>query len=237
MSDGRVNSSKRARRNRPFLSIRARLIVLALLAMAPLMLARMHELESARLARLNAVNAEVIDLARRGVESQRDIVYSVRALLQIVSRLYARIPLDTPGCNEYIADLTANIPWIRSLSIASTDGRINCSSESLAIGLNLSDRRHFRNALTSREFALSDYLIDRLDHVPSLVATLPIIKDDGSLKAMLLRLSIWNGSATVRPRPRSIRVRRSCCSIVAARSSPVRQISGALSASNLPVIC
>jgi hypothetical protein len=186
MSDGRVNSSKRARRNRPFLSIRARLIVLALLAMAPLMLARMHELESARLARLNAVNAEVIDLARRGVESQRDIVYSVRALLQIVSRLYARIPLDTPGCNEYIADLTANIPWIRSLSIASTDGRINCSSEPLAIGLNLSDRRHFRNALTSREFALSDYLIDRLDHVPSLVATLPIIKDDGSLKAIAL---------------------------------------------------
>jgi hypothetical protein len=80
-----------ARRNRPFLSIRARLIVLALLAIAPLMLARLHELESARLSRLNAVNAEVIDLARRGVESQRDIIYSVRALLQTVSRLYARI--------------------------------------------------------------------------------------------------------------------------------------------------
>jgi diguanylate cyclase (GGDEF)-like protein len=186
MSDGRANTSKRARRNRPFLSIRARLIVLALLAIAPLMLARLHELESARLSRLNAVNAEVIDLARRGVESQRDIIYSVRALLQIVSRLYARIPLDRPECNEYLADLSANVRWIRGLSIASTDGRINCSSEPIAIGLDLSDRPQIRNALTSREFALSDYLIDRLDHVPSLVATFPIIKDDGALKGIAL---------------------------------------------------
>ena len=186
MSDGRANTSKRARRNRPFLSIRARLIVLALLAIAPLMLARLHELESARLSRLNAVNAEVIDLARRGVESQRDLIYSVRALLQIVSRLYARIPLDTPGFNEYLADLSANVRWIRGLSIASTDGRINCSSEPMAIGLDLSDRPQVRNALTSREFALSDNLIDRLDHVPSLVATFPIIKDDGALKGIAL---------------------------------------------------
>jgi diguanylate cyclase (GGDEF)-like protein len=186
MSDGQAISAKRARRNRPFLSIRARLIVLALLAIAPLMLARLHELESARLARLNAVNAEAIDLARRGVESQRDIVYSVRALLQTVSRLYAQIPLDSPGCNQYIADLSANIPWLRRLSIASADGRIKCSTEPLAIGLDLSDRPHVRSAFTSREFGLDDDLTDRLDHVPSLVATFPIIEDDGALKGVAL---------------------------------------------------
>jgi diguanylate cyclase (GGDEF)-like protein len=198
MSEGQANSSKRARRTRPFLSIRARLIVLAFLAIAPLMLARLHELENARLARLNAVNAQVIDLARRGVESQRDIAYSVRALLQIVSRLYARIPLDTAGCNQYIADLTANIPWISGLSIASADGRINCSTEPPAIGLDLSDRPHFRNALTSREFGLSDYPIDRLDRVPSLVATFPIIKDDGTLKGIALAVinMEWIGNLT-----------------------------------------
>jgi hypothetical protein len=102
--------------------------------------ARLHELENARLARLNAVNTEAIDLARRGVESQREIIYSVRALLQIVSRLYARIPLDTPDCNQYIADLSAGIPWIHGLSIASADCRIECSTEPLSIGLDLSDR-------------------------------------------------------------------------------------------------
>ena len=185
MSDGQANSSKLARR-RPFLSIRARLIVLALLAIAPLMLARLHELENARQARMKAVNTDVIDLARRGVESQREIIYSVRALLQVVSRVYARIPLDTSGCNQYIADLAANIPWIRDLSVATTDGRIKCSTEPLAIGLDVSDRPHFRNALNSREFGLSDYLINRLNHLPSLVAAFPVIKDDGVLKGVAL---------------------------------------------------
>jgi diguanylate cyclase (GGDEF)-like protein len=188
MSDGQANSSKRVARNRLFLSIRARLIVLALLAIAPLMLARLHELESARVARLSTVNEEVVDLARRGVESQRDIIYSVRALLQIVSRLHARIPLDTPGCNQDIADLSANIPWIRDLSIVSTDGRIVCSTGPLAIGTDLSDRPHFRNALTSREFRLGDTLIGGVDHAPSLVATFPIIKDDGTLKGIALAI-------------------------------------------------
>ena len=127
-----------------------------------------------------------IDLARHGVEAQREVIYSVRALLQIVSRVYARVPLDPSSCNQYFTDLTTNIPWIRDLSIASPDGRIKCSTAPLAIGLNVSDRPHFQEALNSREFALSDYLINRLNQVPSLVATFPIITDDGSVNGVVL---------------------------------------------------
>jgi diguanylate cyclase (GGDEF)-like protein len=186
MADGQAKSHKSARRNKPILSIRARLIVLAILAIAPLMLERVHGLEQARANRTESAHTEVIDLARHGVEAQRDIIYSVRALLQIVSRVYAKVPLDPSSCNQYITDLTTNIPWIRDLSIASPDGRIKCSTEPLAIGLNVSDRAHFQNALKSREFALSDYLINRFNQVPSLVATFPIVTDDGSVSGVVL---------------------------------------------------
>jgi diguanylate cyclase (GGDEF)-like protein len=186
MSGSQINSHKPARPNKPFLSIRARLIVLALLAIAPLMLERVHGLEKARANRTESAHTEVIDLARRGVEAQRQIIYSIRALLQIVSRVYARVPLDSSSCNQYMTDLTTNIPWIRDLSVATPDGRIKCSTEPLAIGLNVSDRSHFQNALNSREFALSDYLINRLNQAPSLVATFPIITDDGSVKGVVM---------------------------------------------------
>jgi diguanylate cyclase (GGDEF)-like protein len=96
------------------------------------------------------------------------------------------VPLDSPSCSQYITGLTANIPWIRDLSIASTDGRLKCSTDPLAVGLNVSDRPHFQSALNSREFALSDYLINRLNQVPSLVATFPIITDDGSINGVVL---------------------------------------------------
>src|ERR1700691_2128952 len=186
MADGQAKSHQPARRNKPILSIRARLIVLAILVIAPLILERVHGLEQARANRTESAHTEVIDLARHGVEAQRDIIYSVRALLQIVSRVYARVPLDSPSCSQYITDLTANIPWIRDLSIASTDGRLKCSTDPLAVGLNVSDRPHFQSALNSREFALSDYLINRLNQVPSLVATFPIITADGSLNGVVL---------------------------------------------------
>ncbi len=67
--------------------------MLALLAIAPLMIERVRGLEQARAGRTERANAEVFDLARRGVESQRDIIYSVRALVQLVSRVYARLPV------------------------------------------------------------------------------------------------------------------------------------------------
>jgi diguanylate cyclase (GGDEF)-like protein len=186
MSDCQTKSHKSTLRNKPILSIRVRLILLAILAIAPLMLERVHGLEQARANRTESAHTEVVDLARHGVEAQREVIYSVRALLQIVSRVYARAPLDPSSCNQYITDLTTNVPWIRDLSIASPDGRIKCSTQPLAIGLNVSDRAHFQDALNSREFALSDYLINRLNQVPSLVATFPIVTDDGSVKGVVL---------------------------------------------------
>jgi len=185
MSDDRTKAQT-MRRHKPILSIRARLIVLALLATAPLMIERVRGLEQARADRTERANAEVIELARRGVESQRDVVFSVRALVQLVSRVYARLPADALSCNRTLANVTAKIPWIRDVSVADTDGRIACSTEPLAVGLNVSERPHFQNALHSREFTLSDYLINRVNQAPSVVATYPVISEDGSVKGVVL---------------------------------------------------
>ena len=126
-------------RAQPILSIRARLIVLALLAIAPLMLERVHGLERARAERTERANAEVIDLARRGVEAQREIIDSMRALAaDRRARLYAGLPHRSGRIAiKTLTDLTANIPWIRGISVAGTDGRIICSTEPMAIGLNV----------------------------------------------------------------------------------------------------
>jgi len=185
MSDDRAKP-RTALRRKPFLSIRVRLLVLALLAVAPLMIERVHGLEEARVARTERANVEVVDLAKHGVEAQREVISSIRAVLQIVSRVFAKVPIDRSNCSQYMAGMTANIPWIRDISVASTDGRVICSTEPMAIGLNVSDRPHFQNALHSHEFALSNYLINRLNQVPSLVATFPVIADDASIKGVVL---------------------------------------------------
>ncbi len=186
MSDVQAKSPKTSRRNKPILSIRARLIVVALLAIAPLMLERMRGLERARAEHAELARAQVIDLAHGGAEAQREIINSMRALLQVVARVYTRMPVDQAGCTETLTDLTSNIPWLRGLNVAGTDGRITCATDRRGIGLNVADRPYFQNALHSRDFALSDYLISRVHQTPGLIATFPVVEDGGSLKGVVL---------------------------------------------------
>ncbi len=186
MSDVQIKSANTSRRNSPILSIRARLIVVALLAIAPLMFERVRGLEKARAERAELAHAQVVDLARGGAEAQREIVDSMRALLQLVARLYARVPLDAPDCNQTLSGLTNNIPWLRGLDIAGTDGRIRCATDPRGIGLNVSDRPYFQEALRSRDFGLSDYLISRVHQTPGLIATFPVVNANGALTGIVL---------------------------------------------------
>ncbi|MGC1778209.1 MAG: diguanylate cyclase [Xanthobacteraceae bacterium] len=185
MSESRA-SPQGGRRRKPILSIRVRLLVLALLATAPLMVERVRGLEQARLASTERAHAEVVELARRGADAQHDVIYSVRAVVQLVSRVYSRLPTDVSSCDRTLGEMASKIPWIRDVSIAGTDGRIACSTEPLAVGLNVSDRPHFQKAMHSREFELSNYLINHVNQVPSLVATYPVLAEDGSVKGVVL---------------------------------------------------
>ena len=63
----------------PFLSIRGRLVVLALLIVVPLMVDRVRLLEASRSERIASTATEVLDLTRRGAEGQREIITTVRA--------------------------------------------------------------------------------------------------------------------------------------------------------------
>src|ERR1700741_1305716 len=118
--DHQATGLERPRRGWPRLSLRARLIALALFIIAPLVFERVQGLEAARTNRIERAHAEVIDLARRGAESQRAVIYSVRTLLQVLASVYARVPLDAANCNRYLAGMAGNIAWLRALSVAAT---------------------------------------------------------------------------------------------------------------------
>jgi diguanylate cyclase (GGDEF)-like protein len=184
--DRQAKAGERSRRGWPRLSVRARLVALALFIIAPLVFERVHGLEAARTDRLERAHAEVIDLARRGTESQRDVIYSVRTLLQVLARVYARTPLDAANCNRYLGDMAGNIAWLRALSVAAPNGQIKCSTDPQAAGLNVADRSYFQSTLGARDFALSDYLINRTHQLPSVVATYPAVGDDGVANAVVL---------------------------------------------------
>lgn len=185
MAHLQAKSHNLSRRGKPLLSIRSRLIIVALMTITPLIFERVRGLERARAERAQMAQTQVIDLARSGAEAQRGVVYSVRALLQLVARVYAANPAQHPDCNQALSSLASNVPWIHALGIIGLDGRMVCSTNPRAVGLDVSDRPYFKNGLHTRDFGLSDYLTMRVRDVPTLVATVPILKPDGSIDGIV----------------------------------------------------
>jgi hypothetical protein len=71
---------------KPRVSVRARIMILALLLIAPPMIDRVRLLENTRTERSARAAEEVMDLAQRGAEAQAEIINATRALLRLVVR-------------------------------------------------------------------------------------------------------------------------------------------------------
>jgi diguanylate cyclase (GGDEF)-like protein len=150
------------------------------------MVDRVRLVEASRSERIASTATEVLDLTRRGAEGQREIITTVRAMLQVTARAYVAMMARGDACNLYIRDLVGNMPWIKGMSIIGPDGRIKCSTLPSAVGLDMSDRPHYEEAIRTNDFVVSDYLVGRSNQAPSIVAAYPAKAIDPSINAVIV---------------------------------------------------
>jgi diguanylate cyclase (GGDEF)-like protein len=105
--------------------------------------------------------------------------------MQVMARAYLDAPQKGDACRLYLTDVMSGMPWLKGLTIAAPDGRIACSTTPGGAGLNLSDRPHFRTAMTERKFVLSSYVVGRLNLSPTVVAAYPIL-DGAQVRGVVL---------------------------------------------------
>ncbi|HZS65454.1 MAG TPA: diguanylate cyclase [Xanthobacteraceae bacterium] len=178
----------------PILSIRARLMLLALLAVVPLMLDRVRVLEASRSDRIEAASREAMDLARRAADAQNEMVVTLRALLQTTAHAYVTAsttlkPAD--ACAALDSGFVEQIHWINSLSVAASNGTIICSTEPRAVGIHIGDRGYFLSALSNGGFVISDYLVGRATHQPLVIAAYPVVLRDDTIVMMATVNLAW----------------------------------------------
>jgi diguanylate cyclase (GGDEF)-like protein len=170
----------------PRLSIRARVMLLALLAVVPLTLDRVRLLEGSRTERIEMTSKEVLDLAKRGAGAQVEMIDATRAVLAVVARTYATLARGGQDCAAFLAGFAIDVPWIRTLSVVGPDDRIICSTRPRAVGLDVSDRPYIQDARRSWGFVLSDYLIERTTNQPAVMAAYPTLGKDENVNAIIV---------------------------------------------------
>jgi diguanylate cyclase (GGDEF)-like protein len=155
------------------LGIRARLAMLAVMLVAPLMLERVRSLEDTRARQIALAAEEHTGITVHTAETQREVVSSVETMLKSAAYIRASSGIGR-SCEILRASLPTNLPWIRSIMIVSKEGVVQCSTLNMLVGLNIGDREYFKKAQQTRDFVFSDYLFARASKRPILMAAYPV---------------------------------------------------------------
>ncbi|MEH2473064.1 diguanylate cyclase (GGDEF)-like protein [Nitrobacteraceae bacterium AZCC 2161] len=168
----RININRNKAKLRGLLGIRARLVLLALILVGPLMAERIRALDATRAEQMTLSARDFSSVVQHSAEAQQEVFASVEAVLKSSAYIYTSATQVNRSCAIMRASLRSDMPWIRSLTVAGKDGTAQCSTWSDVVehGLNFGDRPYFKKALASGEFVVSNYLFSRLTNQPSVMA-------------------------------------------------------------------
>jgi diguanylate cyclase (GGDEF)-like protein len=169
----RVSFNRKRAKLKQLLGIRARLALLAVILVAPLMLDRARSLEDTRSRQIALAAQEFADLAQHSADTQREVISSVETMLKSAAYIRASGGVGR-SCEILRASLPVNLPWIRSIMIVSKDGLVQCSSLNNLVGLDLSDREYLKQARETGGFVFSDFLFAKSSHRPIMMAAYPV---------------------------------------------------------------
>lgn len=175
-------------RPRRALSVRLRLMILAVIAVAPLLLERLYNEEFDRRERIELAYKQAAGLAKQGAVAQNEVLVSARALLQAIASARATFNPSNEDCTALLTKIATPIPWIKTLSVANAQGKIVCSSYSGAVGLDVSERPHFTRPIDSGGFYVGDYIVGSRIKQPAITVSLAQGGTNGGTAAVVMSL-------------------------------------------------
>jgi diguanylate cyclase (GGDEF)-like protein len=182
----RVTFNRNRVKLKRLLGIRARLALLALILVAPLMLERVRSLEYAGSKQIAAASEELATLAQRSADAQQELISSVETVLKSAAYIRASVGGTARVCDILRTSLPASLPWIRTLLIVGNDGRVQCSTNSIFVGLDLSDRDYLKKARDRGNLVFSDFLFAKLTNRPVVMAAYPVSAIDEGVDSFIL---------------------------------------------------
>ncbi|MGA7809730.1 diguanylate cyclase domain-containing protein [Bradyrhizobium sp.] len=170
----RIGFNRKRVRLKQLLGIRARLALLAVILVAPLMLERARSLEDARAKQIAAASEEFSSLARHSADMQREVISSVETILKSAAYIRASAGGITRTCDILRASLPSNLPWIRNLLLVGGDGRVQCSTNNTFIGVDVGKRPYIQKARATGDIVFSDFTYVPAINTAVVLAAFPV---------------------------------------------------------------
>ena len=167
------------------MNLRAKLIGLTLVALAPGIAVEVLNQIELRQSREAEVAANALRSARSAAGEIDRIVDSMRVAITTLAETNAVRTLNAEGCERLVAAVKRSAPHLSTLGAATVDGRVFCSTLP-ARNVDIADRNYFRLALEKKAPVIGDYTVGRSNPVPVLPVAAPFHDAGGAVAGVVV---------------------------------------------------
>ena len=167
-------------------SLRARLLVLVLVAVLPAFALMLYTHLEYRRAAVAVAHEEALRIARIAASEQNDVFQDARRVAFTLAHLPEIRTLNAQACRLLLAELLSRSPEYTNISVAAPTGDVVCTGIPLASSINLGDREYFQRALATRDVAISGYLLGRISKKAAIVLAYPAVDARGTVSAVVV---------------------------------------------------
>lgn len=180
-----IERARPGRRRLVLSSLRFRLLLLVLLAVLPALGLILYT--DAERRRMDIVDAEqeALKLAMYFSRDYQHLIESGRQLLTAVGRSPEVLTRNTAGCTAVFSALLKDFPAYANLGAAAPDGTVFCSVLPLTTDTSLGDRPHFRRAIETRQFVVSDVVTGRITKQLTIALVAPVVSADNRVGSVV----------------------------------------------------
>ena len=166
-------------------SLRARLLLLVLLAVLPVLGLTLYTYAELRRLTVSDEQEEALRLARIAARSQEDTIRDTRQLLFALSQLPELHSADPVTCSRFLTRLLDQYPQYAALGLVGRDENLLCSAFLTDSPVNLADRSYIQRVLQTRDFAIGDYQSNPASDRATLGLGYPVVDEAGQIEAVI----------------------------------------------------
>ena len=166
-------------------SISRKLALLVMLAVLPALLILLYSGIEQRQKSIEYAKNNVFQLTNTMAKAQQEITHSTKLILSTLSILPAIQTMDAQASTEIFKSIIEQNPNYSNVTLLDLNGDVLASGRTF-IKINLADRKHVREALEKKDFAVGEYITLRVGTtVPGFAFAYPVFDKMGSPKAIL----------------------------------------------------
>lgn len=168
-----------------FSSLRARLLLLVLLAVVPAWGLMLYSAGEQRRMASEGIQQDALRLARVVAASHDGLIEGARQILTTLAQVPSIRAAEPRACQALLAGLLKQYPGYANFGVANLRGDVICSALPLAGPVSLADRIYVRDALRTRAFTIGEYQIGRITGKPTVNFGYPILDAAGEPRGVV----------------------------------------------------